>query len=157
MPEWHLEAVTPSDLDRILTIDRKAFKRPWHRKSFSDELSRNDAYSFAVRAQLDGKRMEIIIAYVFVRILVKEMHILRIAVADGFQARGAATRMLQQCFILAEQKEVDSVYIEVRPSNTSAIALYRKSGFQLLGTRPNYYPESGEDAIVMVKHLKEQI
>ncbi|MEJ2546128.1 MAG: GNAT family N-acetyltransferase, partial [Calditrichaceae bacterium] len=65
-----------------------------------------------------------------------EMHIMRIAVAQEFQDRGVATWLLQKCLRLAKQKKVYSVYIEVRPYNKTAIALYRKSGFQLLGRRP---------------------
>ena len=156
MPDWHLEAITPQDLCKILTIDHSAFNRPWHRKSFLEELACDNAYSYAVRTQLADQGMEII-AYVFLRILLTEMHILRIAVAQEFQDRGVATWLLQQCFRLAKQKKVYSVYIEVRPTNKAAIALYRKSGFQLLGTRPHYYPETGEDALVMVKHLKEHL
>ena len=156
MPHWHMAAATPEDIDDILTIDREAFKRPWQRQSFLDELNRKDAYSYVVRTQVDDKAMEII-AFVLVRVLVNEMHILRIAVAADYQNRGVATWLLQHCYRLAQQKQVDAIYIEVRPSNTSAIALYRKSGFQLLGTRPNYYPETREDALVMVKHLKEPL
>ena len=156
MPDWHLEAITPQDLDKILSIDRKAFKRPWHRKSFLEELVCENAYSYAVRSQRVDHRSEII-AYVFLRFLLTEMHILRIAVAAEFQAMGVATWLLQQCFSLAKRKQVYSVYIEVRPTNETAIALYRKSGFQLLGRRPAYYPETGEDALVMVKHLKENL
>ena len=156
MPDWHLEAITPQDLDKILSIDRKAFKRPWHRKSFLEELVCENAYSYAVRSQPVDQRSEII-AYVFLRFLLTEMHILRIAVAAEFQAMGVATWLLQQCFSLAKRKQVYSVYIEVRPTNETAIALYRKSGFQLLGRRPAYYPETGEDALVMVKHLKENL
>lgn len=156
MPNWRLAAITPQDLDEILAIDRSAFKRPWHRKSFLDELAHINAYCYAVRARLTDKSTGII-AYVFLRILLTEMHILRIAVASDFQTRGVATWLLQRCFNLAAQKRADSVFIEVRPTNKSAITLYQKSGFQLLGTRPNYYPETGEDALVMVKHLKEQL
>lgn len=85
------------------------------------------------------------------------MHILRVAVTAEFQAGGVATRLLQQCFRLAKQKKVPLGYIEVRPTNKTAIALYRKPGFQLLGKRPHYYPEAGEDALVTVKHLKEHL
>lgn len=155
MPVWLPEAVTPRDLDNILTIDRNAFISSWNRKSFLEEIDRADAYSYVVRTRLDNGRMDTI-AYVFVRILSKEMHIMRIAVAAGYQSRGVATALLQQCFKLAKQHRVSAVYIEVRPKNKSAIALYRKSGFQMLGTRPNYYPETGEDALVMVKHLEVQ-
>lgn len=153
MPEWHLEAATPRDLDNILAIDRNAFKKSWNRKSFLKEIDHTDAYSYVARTQSGNGRMDII-AYVFVRILLQEMHIMRIAVAAGYQARGVATALLQQCFKLAKKHNVGAVYIEVRPRNTSAIALYRKSGFQMLGTRPHYYPETGEDALVMVKHLE---
>lgn len=156
MPDWQLGAITPQDLDKILTIDHSAFKRPWHRKSFLEELACDNAYSYAVRTPLSDRCMEII-AYVFLRILVTEMHILRIAVAREFQEKGVATWLLQQCFRLAKQKKVYSVYIEVRSTNKTAIAFYRKSGFQLLGRRPHYYPETGEDALVMVKHLKEHL
>ena len=156
MPDWHLGAITPRDLGTILTIDHSAFKRPWHRKLFLNELACDNACSYAVRTQLTDQRTEII-AYVFLRILSAEMHILRIAVARKFQEKGVATWLLQQCFRLAKEKNVYSVYIEVRPTNKTAIALYRKSGFQLLGRKPHYYPETGEDALVMVKHLKENL
>jgi ribosomal-protein-alanine N-acetyltransferase len=121
-----------------------------------EELVCNNAYSYAVRTHSVDQRIEII-AYVFLRILLTEMHIMRIAVAQEFQDRGVATWLLQKCLRLAKQKKVYSVYIEVRPYNKTAIALYRKSGFQLLGRRPRYYPETGEDALVMVKHLKEHL
>jgi len=87
-----------------------------------------------------------------------ELHIIRIAVAPDYRSRGVATWLLEQSLKLAQQKkEFNSVYIEVRPSNNAAIALYRKLGFYVIGTRPNYYPESNEDALVMKKRLKESI
>ena len=152
MPDWQLDPVTPQDLDTILTIDRAAFKRPWQRKSFVAELVHKDAFGYVVRKKVNQKSSDVI-AYVFVRVILNEMHIMRIAVAASFQTKGVATRMLRQCFTLAQQKQLDAVYIEVRPGNTSATALYRKAGFQSLGTRPNYYPETGEDALVMAKKL----
>ena len=156
MPDWHLEAITLRDLSKILTIDRTAFKRPWQQKSFLEELSCDNAYSYAVRRQRVDQRSEII-AYVFLRILVTEMHIVRIAVAREFQNRGVAAWLLRQCFRLAREKKIVSVFIEVRPTNQPAMALYLKSGFRLLGRRSCYYPETGEDALVMVKYLKENL
>jgi ribosomal-protein-alanine acetyltransferase len=155
MPDCHLEAVTPRDLDKIANIDGNAFTKSWNQKSFLEEIDRTDAYGYVARTKLDNGRMDVI-AYVFVRILLKEMHIMRIAVAAGYQARGVATALLQQCFKLARRHQVNAVYIEVRPKNKSAISLYRNSGFKMLGKRPNYYPEAGEDALVMVKLLEVQ-
>jgi ribosomal-protein-alanine N-acetyltransferase len=156
MPSWQLEVITPEDLNRVLTIDYLAFKRPWNRNLFLDELSCDHAFNFSVRYNQTNQGLAII-AYVFCRMVLTELHIIRIAVAQDFRTLGVATWLLQQCFKLVEQKDFDSVYIEVRPSNKAAIALYRKLGFHLIGTRPNYYPDSNEDALVMKKQLKESI
>ena len=156
MPNWQLAAVAPEDVNQILAIDRSSFKRPWQKNSFLEELACNHAYSYVVWAQSDDRNAEII-AYVFLRILLSEMQILRIAVAAGFLNQGVATWLLQRCFRLARHKDVHSVYIEVRLTNKEAIALYQKSGFQFLAKRTHYYPETGEDALVMVKHLKENL
>jgi ribosomal-protein-alanine N-acetyltransferase len=156
MPTWQLEVITPQDLDRILTIDHLAFNRPWNRHLFLEELSYDHGFSYSVRCNQTDQSLAII-AYVFWRMVLTELHIIRIAVAPDFRSRGVATWLLQQCFKLAKQKDFDSVYIEVRPSNKTAIALYCKLGFHVIGTRPNYYPESSEDALVMRKQLKERI
>jgi len=158
MPTWQLEVITPNDLDSILAIDRLAFKRPWNRTLFLEELSCDKAFSYAVKCNQTDQGF-VIIAYVFWRMVVTELHIIRIAVAPDFRSKGVATWLLQQCFQLAGQKknDFDSVYIEVRPSNKAAITLYHKLGFCAVGTRPDYYPESGEDALVMRKQLKESI
>lgn len=157
MATWQLEVISPQSLDRILTIDRLAFKRPWNRTLFLEELSCDNAFSYAVRCKQIDQGLTII-AYVFWRMVLTELHMIRIAVAPDYRSKGVATWLLQQCFKLAQQKRnFDSVYIEVRPSNNAAIALYRKLGFYVIGTRPNYYPESNEDALVMRKQLKETI
>ena len=156
MPTWQLEVITPQDLDGILTIDYLAFKRPWNRNLFLEELCCGNAFSYSVKSNRTDQSPAII-AYVFWRMVLTELHIIRIAVAPDFRSRGVATWLLQQCFKLAGQKDFDSAYIEVRPSNKPAIALYNKFGFYLIGIRPNYYPESNEDAWVMKKQLKESI
>jgi ribosomal-protein-alanine N-acetyltransferase len=45
------------------------------------------------------------------------------------------------------------VTLEVRRSNEAAIALYRKLGYRMVGVRPNYYAEEGEDAMVMERQV----
>jgi ribosomal-protein-alanine N-acetyltransferase len=157
MPPWQLEVITPQDLNRILTIDRLAFRHPWSRTLFLEELACDKALGYSVKCSQTDQGV-VIIAYVFWRMVATDLHIMRIAVAPDYRSKGVATWLLQQCLQLAKQKkDFDSVYIEVRPSNEAAITLYRKLGFCVVGTRPNYYPESGEDALVMRKQLKESI
>ena len=50
-----------------------------------------------------------------------------------------------------------SAYLEVRPSNEAAVALYQKLGFNVIGRRHNYYRDSKEDALIMMKNLKEEL
>ncbi|MEJ2100858.1 MAG: hypothetical protein P8X68_12880 [Desulfobacterales bacterium] len=118
MPSWQLEVITPEDLNRVLTIDYLAFKRPWNRNLFLDELSCDHAFNFSVRYNQTNQGLAII-AYVFCRMVLTELHIIRIAVAQDFRTLGVATWLLR--------------------------------------TRPNYYPDSNEDALVMKKQLKESI
>ena len=49
------------------------------------------------------------------------------------------------------------ILLEVRPSNQPAIALYDKMDFHIIGRRPNYYPDTREDALVMAKNLMEAV
>lgn len=47
------------------------------------------------------------------------------------------------------------MYLEVRQSNTFAKDLYKKLGFQIMATRPKYFMDTGEDALIMIKVLEE--
>jgi ribosomal-protein-alanine N-acetyltransferase len=84
-----------------------------------------------------------------------EIHLLKIAVAPRWRRRGIATWLLGFCFGLAQRRNARKVYLEVRRSNGSAIDLYDKVGFQIIGTRPKYYTDTGEDALIMMKSLEE--
>ena len=60
---------------------------------------------------------------------------------------------------VAAQQKMPRIILEVRPSNTAAITLYQKLGYEQIGVRKNYYPanlETGsrEDALVMAKSIK---
>jgi ribosomal-protein-alanine N-acetyltransferase len=65
------------------------------------------------------------------------------------------TWLLDFCCGLAQRRDARKVYLEVRRSNVSAIGLYDKVGFQIIGTRPKYYMDTGEDALIMMKSLEE--
>ena len=75
--------------------------------------------------------------------------------ADLFVA--FATAQHAQAFTQAAKNGARSAYLEVRPSNKSAIALYRRLGFRLIGKKPEYYTDTLEDALVLMKNLKEDL
>jgi ribosomal-protein-alanine N-acetyltransferase len=149
--QWRLSALTESDIEQILLIEKTSFKQPWSSKLFHEELSSKNAFDYVVK--LNSVHPEPVIAYLCSRITGSEMSILRIAVAVKWRNSGIAFWLLNRCFEIAITKEVKSVFLEVRESNNAATALYSKLGFMPVGKRPNYYTETGEDALVFVKKL----
>ena len=69
---------------------------------------------------------------------------------------GIATGLLNAAQAEAVSRASASMLLEVRPSNQAAIRFYQKAGFRTIGIRSNYYPTTGEDALVMSKRLKEE-
>lgn len=156
MERWHLSAMNIADIDPILDIERHSFRQPWNRISFLGELDCKQASGYIVKISEDQGK-EQVIAYLFLRLLAEELHILRIAVRPKWRCQGVASWLLDKCFELGFEKGAKLVFLEVRSSNESAIALYRKQGFTVVGRRPNYYSDSREDALVLIKYLKEDL
>ena len=150
------ESPAQTDLDAILAIEEAAFVRPWGRLSFTQELTHDHAFNLIARSGNDRKEGTVI-AYLFFHLIADEMHVLRIAVAPGRRGAGIASQMLRKGFQLARDAGVCTSFLEVRPSNRAALALYRKLGFQRIGTRPGYYADTGEEALVLMKQLKEAL
>ena len=153
MNGWQIVSINRRiDLDPILAIEQLSFQWPWGRRSFEGELSCQNACSYVVKsAQAD--KGEQIFAYAFLRRVVDELHVLKIAVTPAQRGRGLAKWFLNHCFTMAAQQGANSVYLEVRLSNIAAIKLYEKLGFREIGRRPNYYPDSKEDALVMMNNI----
>ncbi|MDF1593099.1 MAG: ribosomal protein S18-alanine N-acetyltransferase [Desulfobacterales bacterium] len=149
-------AITEPDIDAILPIESHSFQRPWGRGSFLSELEMPGAENLAVR-YTDYGGHERIVAYIFFRLAADEMHILKIAVASEWRCQGIATVLMEKSLALAEHKGGSVAYLEMRPGNTAAVMLYRKLGFRVIGKRTNYYSETGEDALVMSKTIREVV
>lgn len=138
------------DLDEVIALEESVYPYPWTRGIFHDCLS--VGYSCWV-IQQDEK----IIAYVVMSIAAGEAHILTLVVDPEFQGQGYAKKILQHALDLARERNTESVYLEVRPTNERAIGLYQKAGFNEIALRKGYYPaENGnEDALVMALSFVE--
>jgi len=139
-----IKRVEPSDLKHIVEIEAASFKDPWPRIAFESELWNSD--SMFLKAVIKDN----IIAYMILRKLVDEFHIMNIAVAPEHRKKGIAQKLLT--YALENLKGGKLLLLEVRNSNKAAIALYQKNGFTVLHTRKRYYSD-GEDAIVMTKEI----
>ena len=155
MLKWYLAATTEADIDQIFEIERYSFEQPWSRASFLEELICKKAVNYVVKSGNSHDHEEIV-AYIFFHLIEDEMHLLKIAVTPEWRCQGLAVWLLGKSFSTALEKDVNTVSLEVRPSNKPAITLYKKLGFVITGKRPNYYSEAREDAMVLTKNLKEK-
>jgi ribosomal-protein-alanine N-acetyltransferase len=142
-----LRRMTVSDLPEVLAIERKNYQFPWEEDIFKDCFKAG--YSCWVCEELDK-----VLGYSLISIAVGEAHILNISVDPVEQKQGIGRKMLENLIEVARGK-AETIFLEVRPSNIGAIALYEDVGFNEIGIRKGYYPaENGrEDAIMLALQL----
>ena len=133
-----------NDLDAIMAIEPYIYPYPWTRGNFSDSL--NSGYSASVLL-----RNEVIIGYALVMMLLDEAHLLNLSVAKAYQKQGLGRILLEHMIQIAKNNQAANMFLEVRPSNISAIALYENMGFNEMAIRRGYYPAKNgrEDAVLM--------
>jgi len=143
--------MTPSDLAQVSDIERRSYDFPWSHGVFRDCLLAG--YTCLV---LD--RDYEIVGYCILSIAAGEAHILNLCVDPGFRGLGYGDRLLEDVLERAKHAGVKQVFLEVRPSNKAAMALYRKKGFRQIAARPAYYQASGgrEDAAVLSLMMKQR-
>ena len=146
--------MTESDIDGILGIERACFPAPWRRQSFLEEIKNPYSLCMLIKEN-DVLENSAIWAYSCCHVLAGEMTLLRLAVTPEKHRKGLGALLLGAVLDEAVRRGAVKVYLEVRTSNMQAQTFYRKQGFRVVGTRPNYYPKTGEDALVMMKSLKE--
>jgi len=130
-----------SDLPQVIALERRSFPTPLSLAMFVLELSKPSGVCLA--AASDSKLVGYLICSRYDRV----WHLMNIAVDPPARRRGVASAMLAEMFEAAGQ---DAQYtLEVRASNAGAIALYERFGFRSAGTRPRYYHDTGEDALIM--------
>ena len=136
----------PSDLDEIVSIEKRVFKSPWTRDQIRWELESQPVAKHVV-ALIRGK----IIGYIFTHKFEEEAQILNVAVDIPFQHKGIGYDLVD--YVLQTDLSALDVYLEVKRTNFPAINLYLKHHFEDVGIREGYY-EDGEDALLMVKRAK---
>jgi len=155
MSDRHLSAIwyrpmTVADLNEVLALELRAYSHPWSRGNFIDSLAA--AYTAELRLDGDGR----LLGYFVAMQGFEETHLLNITVASSAQRAGHGRAMLERLHLLARQRGDQALWLEVRPSNLPARALYQSLGFVQVGCRRDYYPTDRpqrEDALVMRLNL----
>lgn len=94
-----------------------------------------------------------LIGFIVTRTISGEAEILNLAVAHSARRTGVAAVLLECVLRNLQESNVHRVYLEVRASNVPAMAFYRKRLFSITGTRPDYYQNPTESAVLMEKKL----
>ena len=148
-PNLSLRPMQIDDLDAIMQIEPTIYSHPWTRGNFSDAL--NSGYSAWVLEENNEA-----IGYALLMMVMDEAHLLNLSIAKAQQKQGFGRYLLEHMCKIAKTHKALNMFLEVRPSNISAIALYENMGFCEIALRRGYYPadpktsENGrEDAILM--------
>jgi ribosomal-protein-alanine N-acetyltransferase len=142
-----IERATAADLDAIDTIEQLSFPAPWPKATFAGELQRE-------WARIDvGRVAGEVVAFNNYWIVTTELHILAIATHPQVRGRGYGAQLLDHAIAEAIATGCSLATLEVRRSNTAAIALYERAGFRTVHVRARYYQDDGEDALVMLRGL----
>lgn len=144
-----IRAMTHDDIAAVSDIERRSYEFPWSHGVFRDCLLAGYACIVIVRE-------EIVVGYGILSVAAGEAHILNLCVDPNYRELGYGERLLDEILVRAGHAEVKEIFLEVRPSNETAIALYRKKGFRQVANRPAYYQatEGREDAAVLSKTFR---
>jgi ribosomal-protein-alanine N-acetyltransferase len=139
-----LRRLESRDLDAVEAIERESYPTPWSRSMFDAELRK--ASSVAIGAFTDD---DVLVGFAFVSRYVDAWHVMNVAVSDACRRRGIASALLERLFDVTSADPRRGYTLEVRVSNTGAIRLYERLGFEARGTRRGYYTDNREDALIM--------
>ncbi|MCP5089313.1 MAG: ribosomal protein S18-alanine N-acetyltransferase [Gammaproteobacteria bacterium] len=136
------------DLSMVSDIERRSYEFPWSHGVFRDCLLAGYRNIVLIR---DDR----VAGYGILSVAAGEAHILNLCVEPEFRSMGYGERMLDEMLFRARSASVREIFLEVRPSNKMALALYRKKGFYQVANRPAYYQshQGREDAAVLAKKL----
>jgi ribosomal-protein-alanine N-acetyltransferase len=135
------------DLDAIERIENAVYPTPWSRSMFAGELAKPSSLSLG---GFDPDSDDLV-AYLIVSRYVDAWHIMNLAVHPDWRRLGVASRLLDELFELTGSDPRRGYTLEVRVSNTTAIALYEHFDFESSGIRRGYYTDNREDALIMWK------
>lgn len=147
-PPTNIRDMNHDDLPMVSDIERRSYEFPWSHGVFRDCLLAG--YQCVVLIREDR-----VAGYAILSVAAGEAHILNLCIEPDVRSLGYGERLLDELLYRARSASVREIFLEVRPTNATAIALYRKKGFHQIAARPAYYQakEGREDAAVFAKKL----
>jgi len=150
-PPSNIRVMVHDDLKQTSDIERRSYDFPWSHGVFRDCL-------LAGYHCIVVERADAVVGYAILSIAAGEAHILNLCVDPAYRHLHYGERLLDEILRHARWAEVNEIFLEVRPSNSAALALYKKKGFHEITQRPAYYQakDGREDAAVLCKILNKR-
>lgn len=132
-------------LDDVYEIEKICFSNPWSKEDLERQIDTETSH-FLV-ADMDGRA----VGYMGLQIFAGEGYVTNVAVLPEYRGQGIAKALITEQM----KNDMEFITLEVRESNTPAIHLYTKSGFEKVGVRPDFYSDPTENAVIMTKYMNK--
>lgn len=143
---FFIRRMREADLGEVRSIETQSFSNPWSEDTFRGEIQNSPVSFPMVVVEKPGDR---VIGYIIFWHIREDVQVNNIAVHPDFRGRGIAEALMRHVIDKVRANGATFMTLEVRVSNAPAVTLYRKLGFEVLGTRKNYYTHPDEDAYMM--------
>jgi len=141
----------PMHVESIAALEQNYFSMPWSRQMIADELDNE----FALYYVAENEQGEVV-GYSGMHTIIDEAYITNVAVDEKYRRQGIASRLIEKIIEISNESKFLRITLEVRRSNTGAIALYERHGFLVAGLRKGYYSAPAEDGYVMLLELSQK-
>lgn len=145
--ETQIRFMEEKDCQEVADLEQQCFTVPWSFDSIKQSFANPNGYFFV------AEREQKIVGYIGMMKAENEGDILNVAVSTQNRRQGIGTRLMEHLLYFAQEKGIETLFLEVRESNRGAIALYEQKGWKKIGVRKRYYTNPTEDGIVMTVDL----
>ena len=143
------EIARTENLDGILQLEKQCFSVFWTEGQLLSEIESEYGCIFLC---VEEEKLR---GYAIMHLAGDQAELYRIATDPDFRRCGAAALLMKSCIKWSVEQNAESIFLEVREGNKSAISLYEKFGFENIGIRKKYYTDPVENAVIMVRKVTE--
>lgn len=142
----HIKVMQDSHIPQVFNIEKVCFSNPWSEADLRRQLELETSHFLVALSD------EKVTGYMGLQIFSGEGYVTNVAVLPEYRKQGIARALIEEQL----KNEMDFITLEVRESNTPAIHLYTKMGFENVGIRPNFYENPKENAVLMTRYFAEK-
>lgn len=149
VPAWTIRPAEASDLDAMSAILTGEVDSSWTAATLAKELD-------LAWSRLDVVETSAVVGFMVYWITADEIQLMYVAVDPRHRRRGVGSALMERLVEQAVAAGATQVLLELRASNIAARSLYERFGFGEIGTRPGYYRNGQEDAVVMSREVRRE-